>query len=247
MKKLELLLLEDDTKQATQLTLLLHTYDYLVSTANNITEAENLLNEKLFDIIVLDIMIDGKPDGLLLAQELNKKKANVPFLFLTSIQTKTIFEEAKYTKPFNYLLKPYNELEVLYALELALESHYEQSNTLSSGTNNVVLSPDFLFIKKKNRVVKVLVSSINCIKVEERYCHLLCDNNIYFIKLSLSKIQEILANPIFSQTHRNYLVNINKIKEIYFEDNLVILDNNEKVPFSERYKTIFIKKNNIYR
>ena len=57
----------------------------------------------------------------------------------------------------------------------------------------------------------------------------------------------MLSNPDFKQVHRNYLVNIKKIKEIYFEDNLIILDDGSKIPFSERYKNAFIKNNTIFR
>ena len=38
------------------------------------------------------------------------------------------FERAKLTKPFSFLLKPFNELEILYAIEMAIEKFYEQNN-----------------------------------------------------------------------------------------------------------------------
>jgi DNA-binding LytR/AlgR family response regulator len=83
--------------------------------------------------------------------------------------------------------------------------------------------------------------------VSQKYCSLICDDGNYLIKFSLSKIKEVLANPDFKQTHRNYLVNIKKIKELYVEDNLIILEANHKVPFSTRYKATFLRDGLFFR
>jgi DNA-binding LytR/AlgR family response regulator len=245
MKKLELLLLEDTAEEAEELIEFLEENNYQVELAVNASEARKKLRDKQFDVIVLDIMINGKPEGISLAQEIQDYGINIPFLFLTSMQSKSIFQEAKYTKPFNYLIKPYNELELLYALELAIESHYEQSNSISIKQESAVLSPDFLFIKKKGKVVKVAVSDINSIQVEEKYCSLYCDDGSYLIRMSLKKAQQMLGSDQYLQIHRNSIVNITKIKEIYFEDNLIVLDNDDQISMSERYKNT-LKKNPLF-
>ena len=247
MKKLQVLLLEDLEEEAIELSSFLEENEYEVSVATNAEEAEKLIKNRFFDAIILDIMINGKPDGITLAQRLNKEGINIPFLFLTSMQGKDIFDEAKLTNPLIYLLKPYNKLELLFSLELAIESCYQQSNSISLTSENAVLSPEFLFIKKKRSVVKVDVASINYVEVKEKYCNLVCASGNYLIKLSLVKLKEMLSNPDFMQVHRNYLVNMKRIKEIYFEDNLIVLENNDKILFSERYKNTFIKENTIFR
>jgi len=246
MNKLRLLLLEDLDKEAATLTTILENNNYEVVRVKNANEAEKQLKDLFFDIIILDIMIDGKPEGIALAERINKEQIDVPFLFLTSMQSKAVFEEAKFTNPFSYLLKPFNELEILYALELAVESHFKQTNSISFNDDNAVLSPNFLFIKKSKSVVKVDVASINHIEVQEKYCSLLCDEGNYLIKMSLKKVIELLNNDNFKQVHRNFLINIKKIKEIYFEDNLIIMNNRAKIPFSERHKASFRRDNPIF-
>ncbi|WP_105003055.1 LytTR family DNA-binding domain-containing protein [Tenacibaculum sp. SG-28] len=163
------------------------------------------------------------------------------------MQSKSLFDKAKLTNPAIYLLKPYNDLELLYSIELAIESCYQQTSSMSLVDNTALMSPDFLFIKRKKSVKKVNVSSINYVEVKEKYCSLSCDDGVYLIKLSLSKLKEMLSNPNFKQVHRNYLVNIKSIKELFFEDNLIILEDDSKIPFSERYKNAFIKNNTIFR
>ena len=247
MNNLRLLLLEDLDEEATEIIDFLEENNYEVIRVKNAVEAEKEIKNRFFDIILLDIMIDGKPEGISLAHRLNKQNIEAPFLFLTSMQSKTIFDEAKLTKPYTYLLKPFNKLELLYSLELALEKFHEQSSSISLSDKNAIVSPSFLFVKKKRSIMKVDITSIIFVEVKEKYCKLVCDDNEYLIKLSLTKVKELLGDTDFTQTHRNYLINTKKIKEIYFEDNLLILQNNHKILFSERFKNQFIKSNTIFR
>lgn len=247
MKNLRLLLLEDLDKEAEELSAFLNENDYEVIRVKNLAEAETEIKNRFFDAVILDIMIDGNPEGITFAQRINKEGLEVPFLFLTSMQSRAIFDEAKLTNPLVYLLKPYNKLELLYSLELAIESCYQQNNSISFSDDSGVLSPKYLFIKHKRSVVKVEVDSINYIDVKEKYCNLQCGEGKYLVKLSLTKLKEILNNDDFRQVHRNYLVNMKSIKEIYLEDNLIILNNLEKIPFSERYKNSFVRDNTIFR
>ncbi|WNW00916.1 response regulator transcription factor [Tenacibaculum sp. HL-MS23] len=247
MTNLRLLLLEDLDEEATEIIDFLEDNNYEVIHVKNATEAEKEIKNRFFDVILLDIMIDGKPEGISLGHRLNKQGIEAPFLFLTSMQSKVIFDEAKLTKPYTYLLKPFNKLELLYSLELALEKFHEQSSSISLSEKNAIVSPSFLFVKKKRSIMKVDTQSIIYVEVKEKYCKLVCDEDDYLIKLSLNKIKELLGDTNFTQTHRNYLVNKAKIKEIYFEDNLLVLQNNHKILFSERFKNQFIKNNTIFR
>ena len=247
MNNLRLLLLEDLDDEATEIIDFLEDNNYEVIRVKNAFEAEKEIKNRFFDIILLDIMIEGKPEGISLAHRLNKEGIEAPFLFLTSMQSKLVFDEAKLTKPYTYLLKPFNKLELLYSLEVALEKFHEQSSSISLSEKNAIVSPSFLFVKKKRSIMKVDVTAIIYIEVKEKYCKLVCDEDEYLIKLSLTKIRELLGDTNFTQTHRNYVVNKAKIQEIYFEDNLLILQNNHKILFSERFKNQFIKNNTIFR
>jgi len=247
MKKLKLLLLEDHIDEAEELADFLENNSYKITITTTLKDAEKQINNKHFDLIILDIMIQGKPDGISLAKKLNDNNVDIPFLFLSSMQTKLLFDQAKLTKPITYLLKPFNKLELLFSLELAMEKHYEQSNSISLNTNNAILSPASLFIKKNKSIQKVTVDEINYIEVEEKYSSLVCEEGNYLIKLSLTKVKELLSNPDFIQVHRNFLVNVKSIKEIYLDDNLIILSSGQQIPFSERHKAAFIKSNPILK
>ena len=246
MDNINVLIIEDTPEQSDALSKVLLANKYnVVGVARSYPEALKLFYEQPIDIIVIDVFLDGKPDGITFAETINIiPNASKPFVFLTSSQDRQIFERAKLTKPFSFLMKPFNELEILYALEMAVEKFYEQTNVFLSEDQNTVISNDYLFIKKKNALKKVALNDILYIEVEERYCNIITEKEKFIILISLTKISDLLDKNKFTRTHRNTIVNTDKIEEIILADNLVILKGNHKINLSDTYKD-FIKKINI--
>ena len=246
MDKINVLIIEDSTEQSDALSKVLLANNYnIVGVARNYTEALTLFYQNTIDIIVIDVFLDGKPEGITFAETINiVPNASKPFVFLTSSQDRQIFERAKLAKPFSFLMKPYNELEILYALEMAVEKFYEQTNVFLSETQDTVISNDYMFIKKKNALKKVALQDILYIEVEDRYCNIITEKEKFVILISLTKISTLLNKDRFTRTHRNYIVNTDKIEEIILADNLIILKGNHKINLSDTYKD-FIKKINI--
>lgn len=246
MDNINVLIIEDTPEQSDMLVKVLLENNYSIAgVAANFADALKLFYEKTVDIIIIDVFLDGKPEGITFAESINIiPNASKPFVFLTSSQDRQIFERAKLTKPFSFLMKPFNELEILYAIEMAVEKFYEQTNVFLSEEQNTVISNDSLFIKKKNSLKKVALEDILYIEVEERYCNIITEKEKFVILISLTKISELLDKNKFIKTHRNTIVNIEKIEEIILADNLIILKGNHKINLSDTYKD-FIKKMNI--
>ncbi|HEY1195406.1 MULTISPECIES: LytR/AlgR family response regulator transcription factor [Flavobacterium] len=246
MDNIHVLIIEDTPEQSDALSkVLLENNFTVVGVARNFTDALKLFYENTIDIIIIDVFLDGKPDGITFAESINIiPNASKPFVFLTSSQDRQIFERAKLTKPFSFLMKPFNELEILYAIEMAVEKFYAQTNVFLSEEQDTVISNDFLFIKKKNALKKVSLSDILYIEVEERYCNIITEKEKFVILISLTKISDLLDKNKFIRTHRNTIVNSDKIEEIILADNLIVLKGNHKINLSDTYKD-FIKKINI--
>ena len=98
-----------------------------------------------------------------------------------------------------------------------------------------------MFIKKGKSLKKVLIADIVYIEVEERYCNIITAYEKFVILISLIKILELLDASKFCRTHRNYIVNSEKIVEIIPADNLVLLSGNHKAILSDKYKK-FVNK-----
>ncbi len=238
MKSLNIILLEDNIEDA-QLTLDSLADDYSIKLVDSLQKAKSALTSSPVDLAIIDISIDGKLDGIEFAKHIQTSINPIPFLFLTSIQSKTVFDQAKLTKPFTYLIKPFNSLELSYSIELAIEKGFEQENTLRF--NKPLLTPDYLLIKSQNIISKINIENVEYVQVENNYCTLFTSDKKYVVKKSLSKIKELLAYHNFEQVHRNYLVNFNKIRELNIQENTIYLTSNFQVSVSERYKKSLIK------
>ena len=157
MDNINVLIIEDTPEQSDALSKVLLANKYnIVGVARSYTDALTLFYQNTVDIVVIDVFLDGKPEGITFAETIHiVPNASKPFVFLTSSQDRKIFERAKLTKPFSYLMKPFNELELIYALEMAIEKFYEQPNVFLSEDQDTVISNDYLYIKKKNALKKV--------------------------------------------------------------------------------------------
>lgn len=245
MDNINVLIIEDSTEQSDALSKVLLANKYnVVGVAQNYTDALTLFYKNTVDILIIDVFLDGKPEGITFAETINIiPNVSKPFVFLTNSQDRKIFERAKLTKPFSFLMKPFNELEILYALEMAVEKFYEQTNVFLSDSEDTVISKEYMFIKKKNALKKVSINDILYIEVEDRYCNIITEKEKFVIMISLTKISELLNKDKFIRTHRNYIVNADAIEEIILSDNLIILKGNYKINLSDTYKD-FIKKMN---
>lgn len=241
MDKINVLIIEDTPAQSDTLVRTLEENNYaVVGVATTLTEALALFySSQKIDLVIIDIFLNGVPDGIAFAETINAvPNASKPFVFLTSSTDRQIFERAKLTQPFSYLLKPFNELELLYAIEMAVEKFYAQQDVFLGDEEDTVISEEYLFIKKGKSLKKVQIKDIIYIEVEEKYCNIITEKEKFVILISLTKILKLLDSTQFYRTHRNYIANIKMIEEIILADNLILLTGNHKVTLSETYKDI---------
>ena len=128
MEKINVLLIEDTAEESDMLLEVLEKEYAIVGVARTYAEALDLFYKNPVDIVIIDVFLNGQPDGITFAETINAVPNSLkPFVFLTSSKDRQIFERAKLTRPFSFLMKPFNELEILYALEMAVEKFYDQT------------------------------------------------------------------------------------------------------------------------
>jgi len=239
MDHINILVVEDDPKHSQPLVEILESNHFnIVGVATSYKEALSVFLKEDVDLLIIDIFLNGHPEGITLVEDLDLMPGKIkPFFFLTSSIDRHLFERAKLTHPFAYLVKPYNELELIYTVEKALEKFYEQEDALSE-EENAVISKEHLFIKKGKGLKKVKITEIIYIEVEEKYCNIITEKEKFVILISLVKILELLDSTRFCRTHRNFIVNTEKIVEIVLSDNLILLEGNHKATLSDTYKDI---------
>ena len=238
MDNINILIVEDNSIIAMELKSILEKNGYnVVGIGHNYQEALSLFYELTVDLVIIDVFLGENPEGITFAETISTvPKSLKPFIFLTGSKDRHIFERAKLTKPFRFLLKPFNELEILYAIEMAIEKFYDQTNIFASTHQNTVISDDYLFIKKRDSLKKVMLSNIIYIEVDNRYCNIITEHEKFIIQISLGKINTYLNNYLFKQVHRKYIVNIDSIEQIRLKENSLLLKGKHVIYFSDKYK-----------
>lgn len=245
MAKVRVLLIEDQKEESDALisTLDLNGFE-VAGLARNLSDALKMMHDISFDIAIIDVYLGQYPEGLAFAEALNTQPdKSVPFVFLTSSKDRTIFERAKLTKPYAFLLKPFNELELLYALEMAVEKFHDEEDVFDSQESAAVITEDHLFIKKKGALNKVYLNEITYVEVDERYCTIQCYNAKYVVLKSLKQMEQLLEPFGFVRTHRKFLAQKKKITQIILGEDTILMEGGFSIPISDSYKDLTKKLN----
>jgi len=120
MSKIKILVVEDESLVARDIQNMLLSLGYevtdIVSSGERAIEAASAAPP---DLVLMDIVLKGELDGIAAAEKL-WEEFSIPVIFLTAYADDTTFQRAKLTKPFGYLLKPFEERELQTTIEMAL-------------------------------------------------------------------------------------------------------------------------------
>ncbi len=185
---------------------------------------ELLKKKKDFDVIFLDIQMDGI-NGIEVARTLRDQKEKAILIFITG--TKEYVFEAFDVSAFHYLLKPIEEkkfIEVFHRAAAESERKKEKEETVfikSKGRNVIVNKKDILYIESQNRMVNFHTTK-----------------EILEIYFDMSDLEKRLGKD-FYRCHRGYIVNMGYVTE-YGKDT-ISLTNGETIYLSRRKYKEFVK------
>jgi CheY-like chemotaxis protein len=119
MKKI--IIVEDERIIADDLQLTLESWGYpdvmTICSAEELLENVDKINP---DLILMDIILRGKMDGIEAVNIINKKK-QIPVIYITAFANKETIDKATKTNPLGYLIKPFEE----YRLKEIIESAFK--------------------------------------------------------------------------------------------------------------------------
>jgi PAS domain S-box-containing protein len=123
MLKSKILIVEDDAIEAMDIKINLENMGYDVTAVTSSgEEAFQKISQSRPDLVLIDIIIKGKMDGVEVAQKI-KDNYDLPFIYLTSNSEEKTLEKAKLTEPFGYVIKPFDVVELRYTIEIGLYKH----------------------------------------------------------------------------------------------------------------------------
>ncbi len=134
---LHILLIDDDDKIRELLKTFLVDNNYLVSTASNATEANEILNYITFDLLVIDIMMPGK-NGYELTKEI-RKKSLIPIIHLTAMGETENRVHGLEIGADDYLGKPFEPKELLLRINNILNKTSKKRELSQIQLGNIII------------------------------------------------------------------------------------------------------------
>tara|TARA_B100000401_G_scaffold437832_1_gene384422 strand:+ start:841 stop:1593 length:753 start_codon:yes stop_codon:yes gene_type:complete len=249
MGKVNVLLVEDESIVAKDIQLSLKRLGYNVLGIENTGEKAITSARKLDpDIIIMDIMLKGKINGIEASEKIRKEQ-NIPIIYLTAYADENTLSKAKITEPYAYIIKPYKEIDLHTSIEMALYKHSKELEILKERDMlyNIVENKDnteYIFVKSKSRLIKLNTNDVIYIEALKDYVVINTPSARYTIHSTMKDIQKKMPEDKFLRVHRSYIINLNKISEIE-SPNLILEGNKKIIPIGGSFKDGLLSKINL--
>lgn len=231
-------IVEDELIILERIMILLEELDHTIAGhCDNADLALEQIKKSDADVILLDIALPGKNNGISLARQINKE-INLPIIFTSSFQDKETISEAAETNPVTYLTKPINKGDLLVAIELALKKNIDENITGQEEASNKVF-----YTKIGDKLNKIQIESILWLKASDsNYCDIVVsDGKPLTVRSSLQKLMKQLPQDVIIQVHRQFAININAIDHINLKEQSIYIKE-EAIPLGRTYKNEFMKR-----
>jgi PAS domain S-box-containing protein len=123
MDELRIVIADDERIVAADLARRMQALGYrVVGNVGRGVDAVRVSLERKPDLVLMDIGMDGEFDGISSAAQI-RAEADIPVIFVTSYSDKETLRRAKEIGPFGYVLKPFDERELVATIEMAIFRH----------------------------------------------------------------------------------------------------------------------------
>lgn len=183
------------------------------------SSGEELLQyQEPIDILFLDIQMK-RINGMRAAMKLREKDDSVSIIFVTAYHNFML--EGYRVRAFRYLLKPVSEEQFMKTLDEAVKDLNRDSKTI------LMKDGSLMCIKLRNIIYIEYGNHRSLIRTK---------TSSYDSELSMRQWESILNTGDFYRVHKSYIVNMGCVEKI---DNIITLDNGEKVDVSDRKRVKF--------
>lgn len=235
VNKLKIGIVEDEMVIARTLELTLNELGYNhCGPACTYGEAMELLEDEKRDLLLLDINLAGKKDGIDVAEKL-RLLYSIPFIFLTANSDMATIERAKKVRPDAYIVKPFTKEELFAAIEIAVNNF----STITPEVATKAKPREFVFLKEGLFFQKVYYKDILFLESSNNYTLVHTEKNELMIRSPFSDFLESLPNGLFIRVHRSWAVSASQIDTIETEE---IIVRGTRIPVSKAYRDDLLSK-----
>ena len=229
MNKTTILIVEDDMIIAADLSLHLTRMNFeVIGILARGEDAIQQIKDNPPDIILMDIQLKGHLDGIETSSQIQTTNDQIIIIFLTSNSDEATYNRAKKTKPHAFISKPFKRLDLGRAIELALlrkqennnesleniETTMQLQNEILEEKGNGYILKDRIFVKYKNKMVKLFLQDILYAEADRSYCKVFTSNKFYLMTMPLKLFEDKLSSGSFLRVHRSFIINLTKVETI---------------------------------
>lgn len=156
--KINILIVEDDEAISNLIKINLNMAGYESTQIFDGLEALNLIKEKSFDLILMDIMLPGM-DGFEVIKKI--RNLNIPVIFLTAKNGLADKVTGLKSGAEDYIVKPFETVELLARIEVVLRRYSKNNNCIEF--KNLKIYEEERIIKKDNRTIDLTLKEFELI------------------------------------------------------------------------------------
>jgi signal transduction histidine kinase len=151
MDNLNILVVEDERIVAEDIKQNLEKLGYQVpAIASTAKLAFETLKTKEIHLILMDVRLSNKSDGISLAKRINARY-DIPIIYLTAYADKKTLDRAKKTIPYGYILKPFQSQELQSVIETSLYKHKIEKELKASREQLLNLTAHLQSVREEER------------------------------------------------------------------------------------------------
>lgn len=183
----------------------------------------NAFNNLQADIIVMDIRIRGRYDGIETAQRINAIRRTA-VVYLTSNTDRLTLTRLLDLFPSAYITKPYHKTDLMMAIEMAVRS---------ANTPPVPRPEDTLLIKAGAYYKKLNLPDICYLEADGSYTRIHLKKESHIVSYNLRHFENTIRAEQFIRIHRSYIVNTAQVEGI---SGHFLLISGKKLPVSKSFR-----------
>ena len=237
MEDIKILIVEDDMIIAADISMQLTKLGYeITGILPRGEDALDAIDQTKPDIVLMDVNLKGEMDGVETARQIYQRY-QIPLIYLTANADQATFDRAKDTRPEAFISKPFKKIDLTNAIELvasrlaANPSATEDDKPADDNTPHIL--DDRIFVRFKDRMVKIYIKDILYAEAERNYCRVQTSEKEYLMTVPLKTFEQKLESTNFIRVHRSFVINITKIDEVV--DTYLVIGR-KKIPMSKSHR-----------
>ena len=208
----------------------------VIGSYTNPSEAIMAIKQEQPDLLFLDVEMP-EMNGFELIETIKPQLPSI--VFITAYNQYAI--RAFRSSALDYLLKPISKndlVEAMAKVQKPTAMLHAQIDLFQEQLNQT--KPTRLAIPAAGGTVFIDMKDIAYVEASKNYSKIMMiEKRSFTVIRSMKEIEDVLNNDIFLRIHRQYIVNLNYIKEMNRTESTILLQNGISLPVSRQQKEFF--------